>query len=124
VTVFKVFTVAAAHWLPKVPADHKCARLHGHTFRIEVHVTGPVGPATGWVMDFADIAEAFQPLHRVLDHTCLNDIDGLTNPTSENLARWVWERLLPALPGLTRVVVQESPDSGCICEGEGDPGRV
>ncbi len=93
--VFRVFQIEAAHRLPNVPDGHKCARLHGHSFRIEIHISGPVGQDTGWVMDFADLRRAFQPLFDQLDHHCLNDIEGLENPTSENLARWIWERLLP-----------------------------
>ena len=102
------YTKLYEHRLPNVPAGHKCARMHGHSFRIEIHVSGEVGPESGWVMDFADLRRAFQPLFDQLDHHCLNDIDGLSNPTSENLARWIWERLLPALPQLSRVVVQET----------------
>lgn len=117
-TLFKVFTIEAAHRLPNVPPDHKCARLHGHSFRLEVHVRGPVDPQTGWVLDFADIKAAFQPLYEQLDHRYLNEIEGLENPTSENLARWLWERLHPRLPGLRRIVVQETCTVGCIYEGE------
>lgn len=116
--IFKVFKIEAAHRLPNVPPDHKCSRMHGHTFRIEVHVRGPVQEKRGWVIDFADIAEAFKPVYLALDHKCLNDIEGLENPTSENLAHWIWKRLQPDLPGLSRVVVQESPESGCIYQGE------
>ncbi len=115
--VFKVFQVEAAHFLPNVPADHKCRRMHGHSFRIEVHVSGPVGDESGWVMDFADLKRAFQPLFDQLDHHCLNDIEGLENPTSENLARWVWQRLQPALPGLSKVIVQETCNAGCVFRG-------
>lgn len=115
--VFRVFQIEAAHWLPNVPAGHKCARMHGHSFRIEIHVSGPVGQETGWVMDFADLRQAFQPLFDRLDHHCLNDIEGLENPTSENLAAWVWERLQPALPQLSKVIVQETCNAGCIYSG-------
>lgn len=115
--IFKVFHVDAAHRLPDVPSGHKCAQLHGHSFRIEVHIKGPVNPRRGWVIDFADIAQAFQPLHDQLDHMYLNDIEGLDNPTSENLAHWIWLRLQPVLPQLSKVVIQESPESGCIYEG-------
>ena len=116
--VFRVFQVEAAHWLPNVPAEHKCRRLHGHSFRIEVHVSGDIGADSGWVMDFADLRRAFQPLFDQLDHRCLNDIDGLDNPTSENLARWVWQRLEGDLDGLSKVVVQETCNAGCIYRGE------
>jgi 6-pyruvoyltetrahydropterin/6-carboxytetrahydropterin synthase len=115
--VFRVFQIEAAHWLPNVPDGHKCARLHGHSFRIEVHVTGPVGADTGWVMDFADLKAAFQPIHDALDHRCLNDIEGLDNPTSEKLAEWIWGRMAPALPGLKQIIVQETCRAGCIYRG-------
>lgn len=115
--IFRVFTVEAAHRLPLVPAGHKCARLHGHSFRIEVHVGGPVDPATGWVMDFADLKRAFAPTFERLDHHYLNDIEGLENPTSENLARWVWEQVKPVVPGLTRIVIHETCTSGCSYSG-------
>ena len=116
--VFRVFQVEAAHWLPNVPAEHKCRRLHGHSFRIEVHVSGDVGADSGWVIDFADLRRAFQPLFDQLDHRCLNDIDGLENPTSENLARWVWQRLEGDLDGLSKVVVQETCNAGCVYSGK------
>lgn len=116
--IFKVFTIEAAHRLPNVPADHKCARLHGHSFRVEVHLSGSPGAVTGWVMDFADIKTAFQPLFDQLDHRYLNDIDGLDNPTSERLAEWIWTRLQPVLPGLSKVVVHETCTSGAIYCGK------
>lgn len=116
--IFRVFQVEAAHFLPHVPRGHKCARMHGHSFRIEVHVAGTPGADTGWVMDFADLKQAFQPLYEQLDHHCLNDIEGLENPTSENLARWIWARLAPSLPGLSKVVVQETCNAGCVYRGE------
>jgi 6-pyruvoyltetrahydropterin/6-carboxytetrahydropterin synthase len=116
--IYRSFTIEAAHRLPNVPEGHKCARLHGHSFRVEVHVSGPVGETSGWVMDFADVKRAFAPLHEALDHRYLNEIEGLENPTSENLARWIWRRLKPDLPALSRVVVQETCTSGCVYQGE------
>jgi 6-pyruvoyltetrahydropterin/6-carboxytetrahydropterin synthase len=116
--IYKEFTFEAAHRLPHVPPGHKCARLHGHSFRCEVHVEGPVGNRTGWVIDFADIKDAFEPLRAQLDHNFLNEIDGLSNPTSENLARWIWHGLKPKLPLLKRVVVSETCSTGCVYDGE------
>jgi 6-pyruvoyltetrahydropterin/6-carboxytetrahydropterin synthase len=116
--VFKVFSIEAAHWLPNVPEGHKCRRMHGHSFRIEIHVSGPLDAKLGWVMDFAELKEAFQPVFDQLDHRCLNDIAGLENPTSENLARWIWQRLKPALPALSKVVIRETCTSGCVYEGD------
>lgn len=116
--IFKTFTIEAAHRLPHVPPGHKCARLHGHSFRIDVHVAGEIEPDAGWVMDFADLKTAFQPLYEQLDHRYLNDIDGLDNPTSEHLARWIWQRLTPTLPQLDEIVVQETCTSGCSYRGE------
>ncbi|MGH8162341.1 MAG: 6-carboxytetrahydropterin synthase QueD [Gammaproteobacteria bacterium] len=116
--VYKRFQIEAAHRLPNVPAGHKCARLHGHSYRIALTVSGPVGEESGWVLDFADIEAAFEPLHALLDHHYLNDIEGLENPTSENLARWIWQRMRPALPGLIEVRVSETCNAGCIYRGE------
>ena len=116
--IFKTFTLESAHRLPHVPAGHKCARLHGHSFRVEIHVSGPVDPQRGWVMDFADVKAAFAPLYAQLDHQYLNDVPGLENPTSENLARWIWLRLKPALPALSEVAVHETCTSGCRYRGD------
>ncbi|HCF99078.1 MAG TPA: 6-carboxytetrahydropterin synthase QueD [Chloroflexi bacterium] len=117
--IFREFTFEAAHRLPNVPNGHKCARLHGHSYRVIVHVSGPVGEQTGWVMDFGDLKAAFCPLEQQLDHYYLNDVPGLENPTSENLARWIWERLTPRLPELSAVTVRETCTSGCIYRGPG-----
>lgn len=116
--IFKTFTLEAAHRLPHVPSGHKCERLHGHSFRIDIHVEGPIGEDTGWVMDFGDIKAAFQPLYEQLDHRYLNDIDGLDNPTSERLSIWIWQRLKPSLPQLAEIAVHETCTSGCRYRGE------
>jgi 6-pyruvoyltetrahydropterin/6-carboxytetrahydropterin synthase len=116
--IFKEFTFEAAHRLPGVPEGHKCARLHGHSFRIELHLTGPVQEQTGWVMDFGDIKSAFQPLYEQLDHHYLNEIGGLENPTSEVLAKWIWDGVKPRLPMLSEVVVRETCTSGCVYQGD------
>ena len=115
--IHKMFQVEAAHRLPNVPPGHKCARLHGHSFRIEVHVEGEPGSNSGWVMDFADIKAAFQPIHDRIDHHYLNEIEGLDNPTSEILAIWIWRQLKPALPQLSRIVVHETCTSGATYAG-------
>ena len=116
--IFKVFQIEAAHRLPHVPPGHKCARLHGHSFRIEIHVSGIPDETTGWVMDFADIKAAFAPIFAEIDHHCLNDVPGLENPTSEQLAMWIWRRLKPSLPSLCKVVVHETCSSGCAYTGD------
>lgn len=116
--IFKSFTLESAHRLPNVPAGHKCARVHGHSFRVEIHVRGPLHPQLGWVMDFADVKDAFEPLFRQLDHHYLNDVPGLENPTSEHLARWIWQRLQPVLPQLSAVVVHETCTSGARYTGD------
>lgn len=115
--ISKTFRIEAAHRLPNLPATHKCSRLHGHSFRIEVHVEGPIDPHLGWVMDFADLKAAFRPLFDVLDHNYLNDVPGLDNPTSENLARWVWDQLRPNLPLLSAVTVHETCTSTSTYRG-------
>jgi len=115
--IFKTFTLECAHRLPNVVPGHKCARMHGHSFRVEVHVSGAVDAHSGWVMDFADVGVAFATLFERLDHRCLNDVPGLENPTSENLARWIWRELKPSLSPLSRVVVHETCTSGCAYDG-------
>jgi len=116
--IFKQFDFEAAHRLPLVPKDHKCGRLHGHSYKIEIRVKGDDMDGLGWVMDFADLKKAFQPIYDQLDHHYLNKIEGLENPTSENLAAWVWYRLKPVLPELTMVLIRETCTSGCIYTGE------
>ncbi len=116
--IYKEFRFEAAHRLPNVPPGHKCHRLHGHSFRVAIHVEGPVGDDSGWVVDFAELTAAWQPLHRILDHNYLNEVPGLENPTSEVLARYIWRQLKSRLPGLSRVVVRETCTSGCIYRGE------
>jgi 6-pyruvoyltetrahydropterin/6-carboxytetrahydropterin synthase len=116
--IYKVFAIEAAHRLPNVPSGHKCARLHGHSFRVEIHVQGEVSPESGWILDFADIVTAFQPIFATLDHNYLNEVPGLENPTSENLARWIWRMLKPSLPMLCRVVICETCTSGCVYYGD------
>lgn len=109
-----------AHRLPNVPEGHKCARLHGHSYRVEVHVRGDVDPATGMVVDFADISAAFEPVHRLLDHHYLNEVEGLSNPTSENLASWIWERMAGRTT-LAKIVVRETCTSGVEYRGPETP---
>ena len=116
--IYKEFHFEAAHRLPHVPEGHKCARLHGHSFHVRLRVSGDVGETTGWVMDFADLKEHFKPLHDELDRHYLNEIPGLENPTSENIARWIWDRLVSKLPGLSAVEIRETCTSGCVYRGE------
>lgn len=118
--VYKEFVFDAAHRLPNVPKGHKCGEIHGHTFKVIIYVEGKVDPDTGWVIDFAEIKCAFQPFLQQLDHTLINNIEGLQNPTSENLAKWIWTKTKPALPGLSRIIVQENPTCGAIYYGDED----
>jgi 6-pyruvoyltetrahydropterin/6-carboxytetrahydropterin synthase len=115
--IYKEFTFEAAHRLPAVPAGHKCGRLHGHSFRVEVHVAGELDEKLGWVMDYADIKMVVKPVIARLDHYYLNDIPGLENPTSEVIARWLWQEIKAVLPALSKIVVKETCTSGCIYTG-------
>lgn len=116
--IFKEFGFESAHFLPHVPDDHKCKRMHGHSFRVRVYVEGPVDEPIGWVIDFADIKSAVDPIIDRLDHRILNDIAGLENPTSENIAIWLWKEIHTVLPILKRIQVNETCTSGCIYAGE------
>jgi 6-pyruvoyltetrahydropterin/6-carboxytetrahydropterin synthase len=113
----KTFQFEAAHLLPYLPQTHKCRRLHGHSFQAEIVVSGDCDPALGWVMDYADITKAFKPYWDQLDHHYLNEIAGLENPTSENVALWIWNRLKPKLPLLTEIVVAETCTARCVYRG-------
>ncbi len=118
VKLTKTFTFEAAHSLPTFPEGHKCRRLHGHSFTVEVVVAGEVAPAKGYLVDYANIKAAYEPIRQQLDHHHLNEIEGLENPTSEVLARWIWDRLKPVLPLLGKIVVHETCTSACEYEGK------
>ncbi len=113
----KTFQFEAAHLLPRLPESHKCRRLHGHSFRAEIVVAGECDPQLGWLIDYAEITRQFRPLFEQLDHRYLNDVPGLDNPTSEHLARWIWDRLKPRLPLLVEVVVAETCTARCVYRG-------
>jgi 6-pyruvoyltetrahydropterin/6-carboxytetrahydropterin synthase len=113
----KTFQFEAAHYLPNLPDTHKCRRLHGHSFKAEIAVSGELDPHLGWVMDYAGITEAFKPIWEQLDHRYLNEIPGLENATSENIALWIWKQLKPRLPQLVEVVVAETCTARCIFRG-------
>jgi 6-pyruvoyltetrahydropterin/6-carboxytetrahydropterin synthase len=118
VRLSKTFHFEAAHDLPTFPADHKCRRLHGHSFRFDVIVEGDVDPAKGYLIDYGEIKQAAEPIVKRLDHYYLNEIEGLSNPTAENLARWIWQKLKPALPMLSAIIVNETCTSGCEYNGK------
>jgi len=118
--IYKEFMIEAAHRLPNVPEGHKCGRLHGHSFKVTIYIAGKVDEQTGWIIDFADIKHAFKPLYDRLDHHYLNEIDGLENPTSEVLARWIWHHLQSTLPQLSKILINETCTSGCLYQGEDD----
>ncbi len=115
--VYTEFSLAAGRRLTGVPDGHPCARVHGHTFRVRLTVSGSVNPVTGFVVDFAEVQGAFAPIHEALDHRFLNDVPELGNPTSEHLAVWIWNHLSPALPGLSAVEITETGESGVVFRG-------
>ena len=118
VRLTKDYSFEAAQTLPNVPAGHKCRRMHGHSFKLEVSVEGEVDPVTGWLYDHAQISKAMNPLLELLDHSYLNEIVGLENPTIENMCSWFWERLAPLLPGLAEIVIHETPTARCSYRGK------
>ena len=116
--VIRTFRFDAAHRLPNVPAGHRCANLHGHSYRVDVHVSGPVDERTGWVMDFGRIKQLVEPVLAQVDHRCLNDVPGLPNSTSEMIAKFLFDRIARDLPGLSAVVVWESDTSRAVYRGQ------
>ena len=116
--IFKIFQIEAAHRLPHLPAGHKCARLHGHSFKFEIHVVGPVEPKTGWFIDYGVLDDVVNPLVAQLDHHYMNEIEGLENPTSEVAAKWLYDRIKPKIPSLVAITFHETCDARCIYRGE------
>jgi 6-pyruvoyltetrahydropterin/6-carboxytetrahydropterin synthase len=114
----KTFAFEAAHNLPGMPAGHKCRNMHGHSYRVDIHVAGMVDPQTHLVIDFGIIKQTVEPVIDQLDHRCLNEVPGLANPTSEMISKYLWDNIKPALPQLTQVVVWESDTSRCIYCGQ------
>ena len=112
--ISKSFRFSAAHWLPEVPQGHKCARMHGHTYEVVLGLEGPLDPRLGWVEDYGQIAASFAGIRQELDHRCLNEIEGLENPTAEILAGWIFNRLKKDLPQLADVCVRETPTTEAI----------
>ncbi|HOW68858.1 MAG TPA: 6-carboxytetrahydropterin synthase QueD [Candidatus Paceibacterota bacterium] len=114
----KTIQFESAHLLPHLPPHHKCRRLHGHSFQAEIVVAGECDPQLGWLMDYAEISRMVKPCWEKLDHHYLNEIKGLENPTSENIAKWLWEHLKPSMPMLTEIVVAETCTARCVYCGE------
>lgn len=117
VDLVKSFGFEAAHWLPCFPEGHKCRRMHGHSFRVDVVVRGEIPDERGYLIDYADMKKVIAPIEKQLDHYCLNEIEGLENPTSEVLAKWIWDRLKQDLPMLSEIVVHETCTSRCHYRG-------
>jgi 6-pyruvoyltetrahydropterin/6-carboxytetrahydropterin synthase len=118
VELMKEYRFEAAHRLPRVPETHKCARVHGHSYRVELFVTGPVDPATGWLIDFGVIDDSWAELHERLDHHYLNDVPGLENSTCENIAVYLWNEVKKKVAQLSAVTVWETNDSNCTYRGQ------
>lgn len=116
--IIQEFSFEAAHLLPNLPSEHKCSRLHGHSFRVALSVTGGLDPEKGWIMDFDDVGTIFKPFLEQLDHHYLNEVPGLENPTSEIISRWIWDNLKPQLPGLSKVKLWETCEQACVYRGE------
>jgi 6-pyruvoyltetrahydropterin/6-carboxytetrahydropterin synthase len=113
----RIFSFESAHFLPRVPEGHKCRRMHGHSYRVELFVSGPVDPQTGWLIDFADLDEAWAPLHAQFDHHVLNDVPGLENSTCEVMAVFIFDAIRKRVPQLSAVTVWETSDSACTYRG-------
>jgi 6-pyruvoyltetrahydropterin/6-carboxytetrahydropterin synthase len=117
VELIKTFSFSAAHSLPCVPPGHRCGGMHGHTYRVDIHATGQVDPATGWLMDYGDLKRIVEPIVDALDHQNLNEIPGLANSTSEQIAKYLWDKIAPQIPALSAVTLWESDSARCIYRG-------
>lgn len=112
------FQIESARFLPHLASDHPCSRLHGHSFKIILSITGPVIPPKQWVMDYHEINLIVLPILKLIDHRVLNEVEGLENPTSEVLARWIYDKVKEKIPLLTSVNISETPTTECIYSGE------
>lgn len=115
--IYKTFSFDSAHYLPDVPAGHKCGGMHGHTYTLKVFLSGSLGTKTGWILDYTDLKNGIRPIINVLDHKLLNEIPGLENPTAEQLSLWLWEKIKPIFPELCKLELKETPGTGVIYEG-------
>ena len=115
--VYKIFKIESARSLPNLPDGHPCKNIHGHSFKIKISVNGNVDEKTGFVMDFSEIDSAFSPIFKMIDHAYLNELEGLTNPSSENLCKWIWDQLIDSLPDLKRIEIRETESTGCVYKG-------
>tara|TARA_S200000501_G_scaffold174607_1_gene164314 strand:+ start:12 stop:374 length:363 start_codon:yes stop_codon:yes gene_type:complete len=118
--IYKDITFEAAHLLPNLPNEHKCRQLHGHSFKLRITISGSIDKKIGWVQDFSELKSKFKPIYNLLDHHYLNEIEGLENPTSENILIWIWKKLKPSLPMLLSLEIKETCTTGCIYRGEND----
>ena len=116
--VYKKFNIESARSIPKLPKTHPCHHIHGHSFKIIISVKGPVNKQNGFVTDFQDIDDAFSPFKKELDHSYLNNIEGLQNPTSENICIWIWDKIQSSLPNIYKIEIKETDSTGCIYKGE------
>lgn len=124
VQLVKTFGFEAAHHLPSFPEGHKCRRLHGHSYSVEVVVEGEIPAGRTYLIDYADVKAAFEPIRKQLDHCYLNEIAGLEDPTAEVIAAWIWDRLKPRLPLLTEIRLHETCTNACVYRGPDNPERA
>jgi 6-pyruvoyltetrahydropterin/6-carboxytetrahydropterin synthase len=118
VRLSRQFQFEASHALSHLPASHPCHSLHGHSYGVSVEVSGDVDEASGFLVDYADIHKAVKPIIDVLDHRHLNDVEGLKLATTEFIAKYLWDRVKPRLPGLCRITISETGSTQCTYEGE------
>ena len=115
--VYKKFNIESARSLPNVPESHPCYQLHGHSFKIIISIIGQINKNTGFVIDFQEIENAFNPIKKILDHSFLNKIEGLSNPTSENICIWIWDKIESSIPNICEIEIKETDSTGCIYRG-------
>lgn len=116
--IFKKFTFDSAHFLPNVPEGHKCKEIHGHTYKLTVFLEGELEKDLNWVSDFAEVKRVIKPVIDRIDHKLLNNIEGLENPTCEQIAIWLWDKIKGDMPLMSRIELHETPTSGAIYEGK------
>ena len=117
--VYRTFRFHAARFLPNLHDKHICKKIHGHTFNLTVYIYGPIKNPEGFVIDFFDIDVVLnKKILPLIDHKLLNDVEGLNNPTSEHLIKWIWDNIVNEFSGLRKLQLSEDHGTGIIYKGE------
>ncbi len=116
--IFKKYYFDAAHYMAEFEENHNYRKMHGHSFEVTVKLKGDINRKNNWVMDLEELDSFVDPELSKLDHSILNEVDGLEKPTSENIAKWLWSKLIKKIPNLDSIEINRPRIGGCIFNGD------